>query len=155
LGARPGGSWQRPGRPERGRQVGAAGPEPAENPGECEHREKRCGALQQVHDRERLGTDPGEEQSVNAALADRERRAGDEHQADDECDEPPLPPLDAEDLGEPHLGILAIVAILSGGAAWKARVKALSGPILHRLTEPHRPGDALKPKHIIAGEFAG
>lgn len=37
-----------------------------------------------------VATDPGEEQSVNAALADRERRAGDEHQADDECDEPPL-----------------------------------------------------------------
>src|SRR6266550_2482436 len=42
--------------------------------------------------RPRIGaSDPGEEQSVNAALADRERRAGDEHQADDECDEPPLP----------------------------------------------------------------
>jgi hypothetical protein len=47
------------------------------------------------------------------------------------------------------------VAILSGGAVWKARVKALSGLISHRLIERHRPNDALKPKHIIAGEFAG
>ena len=39
-----------------------------------------------------------------------------------------LAPLDAEDPGEPHLGILAVVAILPGGAVWKARVKALSGP---------------------------
>jgi hypothetical protein len=65
--------------------------------------------------------------------------------------EPPLPPLDAEDPGEPHLGILATVAILSGGAVWKTRVKALSGLISHRLIERHRPNDALKPKHIIAG----
>ena len=31
------------------------------------------------------------------------------------------PPLDAEDSSEPHLGIPAIVAILSGGGVWKAR----------------------------------
>jgi hypothetical protein len=47
------------------------------------------------------------------------------------------------------------VAILPGDAVWKARVKELSGPISHRIIERHRPNDALKPKHIIAGEFAG
>ena len=43
-----------------------------------------------------VATDPGEEQSVNAALADRERRDGDEHQADDECDEPAAAPAPGE-----------------------------------------------------------
>jgi len=47
------------------------------------------------------------------------------------------------------------VAILSGGAVWKARVKALSEPIFHRPIERRRPSDALKSKNIIAGEFAG
>jgi hypothetical protein len=66
--------------------------------------------LQKVHDRQRLGTDPVEEQSVDAALADRERRAGGEHHANDERNALAVAPLDAEEPGEPHLGILAVVA---------------------------------------------
>ena len=46
----------------------------------------------------------------DAALADRERRAGGEHHANDERNAPALAPLDAEEPGEPHLGILAVVA---------------------------------------------
>jgi hypothetical protein len=66
--------------------------------------------LQKVHDRQRLGTAPVEEQSVDAALAGREHRAGGEHYANDERNEPAVAPLDAEEPGEPHLGILAVVA---------------------------------------------
>jgi len=45
------------------------------------------------------------------------------------------------------------MAILSGIAVWTARVKALSGPISHRLIARHQPSDALKSENI-AGDFA-